>query len=165
MQHAADSAALGHHTWAARAVDASGNRDATPASGEFTVTVATPDPAPTVTPPPAVASPPKDEIKATTDTHKPSRRIAIPFTGGYRIGNVPRALGCRGTVTLDLKRGSRRLERRSARLDKHCRYKVTFKPTRTSVGTAKQLTVVAHFHGNRYLGATTNRFPVKVSPL
>ena len=115
-------------------------------------------------PPAVVPSVTTGAIKATTQTHKPSKTIAIPFSGGYKIGNVPRALGCRGTVTLDLKRGSKRLERRSAKLDKRCRYKVTFKPTRTSVGTAKQLTVVAHFHGNRYLGATTNRFPVKVSP-
>ena len=27
---------------------------------------------------------------------------------------------------------------------------------------AKTLTVAARFHGNRYLGATTNRFKVKV---
>ena len=95
-------------------------------------------------------------------TQKPSRRITIRFSGGYKIGNVPHALGCRGTLTLDLKRGSKRLERRSAKLDKHCRYKVTFKPERTSVGKSKQLIVVVHFHGNRYLGSTTNRFPVKV---
>jgi hypothetical protein len=30
------------------------------------------------------------------------------------------------------------------------------------IGKAKALTVVARFHGNRYLGATTNRFKVRV---
>ena len=160
---------VGTHTWTARAVDLSGNHDASPVSGHFTINPPHVDPRPPVEtvvadPPAVVPSVTTGAIKATTQTHKPSKTIAIPFSGGYKIGNVPRALGCRGTVTLDLKRGNKRLERRSAKLDRRCRYKVTFKPTRTSVGTAKQLTVVAHFHGNRYLGATTNRFPVKVSP-
>jgi hypothetical protein len=33
---------------------------------------------------------------------------------------------------------------------------------RKTLGTAKQLTVVVRFHGNRYLGRTSNSFPVRV---
>jgi hypothetical protein len=151
----------GASTFAVRATDLSNNTDATPASTTFS-----PDPPPlehpgqpNPDPPVAIPSPaPAPAPKKKT----PSHIVTIPFKGGYRIGNLPRGRACNGKITLELRKGKRVLERRSTRLNKRCRYTTTFKVKRTMLGKATQLTVVVRFHGNRYLGRTTNRFPVLV---
>ena len=143
-----------------RAVDFTGNVDPTPAT--FTPGPPAPLPtvvvvAPTVTPVP-VATPAPTAIPPK----KPSKLVTITFTGAYKIGKIARARGCRGALTLDLRHGKTLLQRRSGKLDSRCRYKTTFSVARTKVGSAKQLTVVVRFRGNKYLAATTDRFPVRV---
>jgi hypothetical protein len=93
---------------------------------------------------------------------KPSAVVKLTFKNGYSTIGLSRARACRGRVTLELKRGTRLLVKRTVRLDRRCRYSTTFKVKRAKLGGAKKLTVVARFHGNRYLGRTTNRFTVAV---
>jgi hypothetical protein len=111
----------------------------------------TPTPVPTVTP-------------TATPTPRPPAKpvVEISFRSGYSPAGVSRARACKGRVSLELRRGKKVLQRRATRLDKRCRYAVTFSVKRTAAGKAKSLTVVARFHGNRHFGATTNRFTVKV---
>jgi hypothetical protein len=149
------------HTFAVRATDLSKTTDASPATVSLGSTAPPPDP-PVVTPqpvPPVITAP---APKRAPKPKRPSRSVSIPFKGGYRIGNLPRTRACNGKITLELRKGKRVLERRSTRLNKRCRYTTTFKVKRTTLGKARQLTVVVRFHGNRYLGRTTNRFPVLV---
>ena len=114
-------------------------------------------PAPTPTPSPQPSPTPSPSPKAAS---KPV--VEIAFRSGYSPAGVSRARACRGRVTLELRNGKKVLQRRSTRLDKRCRYAVTFTIRRKTIGKAKTLTVVARFHGNRHFGATTNRFKVKV---
>jgi hypothetical protein len=115
---------------------------------------ATPTPTPTAQPP--VATPTPNPVP------KPGPRIEIAFRSGYSAVGLPRRKACKGRVSLQLRKGKQVLVRRTVKLDKRCRYAVTFSLRRTRVGSARTLTVVARFHGNRYLGATTNRFKVRV---
>jgi hypothetical protein len=114
-----------------------------------------PAPTPAPAPPPSPAPSP-----APKSTPKPI--IEIAFRSGYSPAGVSRARACRGRVTLELRRGKKVLQRRATRLNKRCRYAVSFSIKRKRIGKAKTLTVVARFHGNRHFGATTNRFKVKV---
>ena len=92
----------------------------------------------------------------------PSKTVSVPFSGGYKVGTLPRTLACRGVVTLENQLSKTVIARRSTKLDRRCRYKAAFTVTRKRLGKAKRLTVVVRFHGNRYLGRATNRFTVKV---
>lgn len=78
------------------------------------------------------------------------------------MGNIPRAKACRGSLILELRNGKKLLDKRTAKLDRRCHFKTTFKPKRTAVGTKKRLSVLLRFKGNRYLGGTTHRFTVRV---
>jgi hypothetical protein len=143
--------------FAVRAVDFTGNVDPTPATRAPDPPAPQPivvsqAPVPTATPP----SPPPVPVK------KPSRLVTIAYSGAYKIGKISRSRGCRGALTLELKHGKTLLQRRSGRLDSRCRYRTTFSVTRAKVAGARQLTVVVRFHGNHYLAARTDRFPVRV---
>ena len=86
--------------------------------------------------------------------------MTIRFDGGYNLPpGVSRARACRGSITLTLKRGNHILIRRRVNLDRRCRFKTTFKVRRTTLKSAKRLTVVQHFNGNRTLGPRTDRSP------
>ena len=108
-------------------------------------------PTPVLTPAPVVPAP-----------VPPKPVVEIDFHGRYSPSGLSRAKACSGRVTLELRRGRTVIDRAATRLDRRCRYAVTFSFRRTRIGKAKSLTVVARFHGNRYLGATTNRFTVRV---
>ncbi len=146
--------------FAVRAVDFTGNTDPTPA----TFTPAPPAPEPIVIAPAATPAP--LATPAPTPTRiapkKPSKLVTITYSGAYKIGKISRSRGCRGALTLELRHGRTLLQSRSGKLDSRCRYKTTFSVARTKVGSAKQLTVVVRFRGNKYLAATTDRFPVRV---
>ena len=163
--------AAGQHTFSVRATDRAGNVDPTPAVLTFTTHVpdAPADPqTPTPTPTPQATTPratPTPEPVARPKPNPLPSVLSIPFQNGYQIGSVSRKKGCRGKLTLELKLGKRVLDRRSTKLDGRCRYKVAFRVKRTQVGSAKRLTVVVRFHGNRYLGKVTNRFTLPVSAL
>ncbi len=119
---------------------------------------ATETPIPEVTPSPT----PKPDVPVSASA-KPSARVSIPFSSGYRTPGVPRAKACRGeSVTVSLQLSGRELSRRRARLSATCRYRTTFTVARSRIGKRTTLTVVVRFRGNRWLGATSNRFTVKV---
>jgi hypothetical protein len=102
-------------------------------------------------------------VSTPTATPAPAKPVVeIRFRSRYSPSGVPRAKACKGRVTLQVLRGKTVLDRAAAKLDRRCRYAVTFSFRRTRLGSAKKLTVLARFHGNRYLGATTNRFTVTV---
>ena len=108
---------------------------------------ATPTPAPTAAPTPVPA---------------PTPVVKIVFRGRYSPSGLTRAKACKGRVKLQLRLKRTVLDRAATKLDRRCRYEVRFSFKRAKIGKAKSLTVVARFHGNRYLGATTNRFTVRV---
>ena len=118
---------------------------------------ATPAPLPQPDPVPSQPQP-----SAPPPAPKPSRFVEIAFKSGYSTTGISRTRACRGRVTLELRNGKRVLVKRAVRLDRRCRYATTFRVERTRIGSAKRLTVIARFHGNGYLGATSNRFTVKV---
>ena len=132
---------------------------ATPSATPIPDPQSTPEPG---TPPVATANPaPTPKPSPGQRTVVPSRFISVPFEGAYRIGKLSRAKACKGRVTLELRRGKVVLGRATTRLDRRCRYSATFSIGRARVGKAKVLVVVARFHGNRYLGATKNRFTIQ----
>jgi hypothetical protein len=91
-----------------------------------------------------------------------SRLVEISFRSGYSTVGLRRSRACRGRVTLELRKGKTLLARTTVTLDRHCRYKTRFSVRRSAVGATKTLTVIARFRGNRFLGATSNRFTVRV---
>jgi hypothetical protein len=54
------------------------------------------------------------------------------------------------------------LQRKTVKLNRSCRFRVSFRVRRKAVGTAKQLTVIQRFHRNRALDPRTDRFTVRV---
>jgi hypothetical protein len=135
--------------------------------------VPTPTPTPAATPEatadPQPSSPPPDEgvtiapTPVATPRPKPAAKDAkIVFRNGYRVAARLRASSCRGKVSLELRRGKAVLAKRTTTLDGQCRFGATFTVGWGRIGNVKTLTVVAHFHGNRHFGATTNRFVVPV---
>jgi hypothetical protein len=108
---------------------------------------------------PAPGGPPPGHKKKKK---RKSKFVKIRFHSAYDPGSAPRAKACRGSLSLTLKRGKHRLQRRSARFDRRCRYRTTFKVRRSRIGNAKRLTVFVHFGGNRYLGSAADSFSVKV---
>ena len=127
-------------------------------------TAAAPEPTPTATPAPDPPAPavtlPAPRVTATPAPAAKSVRIV--FSKAYRVTVKQRAAYCRGKVSLELRRGKAVLDRTTAKLDANCRFGATFTVGWSRVGSVKTLTVVAHFHGNRHFGATTNRFVVPV---
>jgi hypothetical protein len=87
----------------------------------------------TPTPTPTPASTP-----TPSPTTKPSKNVTFAYTGRF----TP-ARACRGTVTLSLKAGTRTLATKRVRLDRKCRYKVSFTVTRTRLGKATRVTIMA----------------------
>src|SRR3954467_2720941 len=90
------------------------------------------------------------------------KMVTIPFSGAYKIGNIPASQGCKGRLVIDLQRGKKRLARKTTPLRATCQYRVTFRVKASAVGTATKLTVIVRFKGNKRLGPTTNRFNVTV---
>jgi hypothetical protein len=72
------------------------------------------------------------------------------------------ATACRGCGALLLRAGSRVLARKTARLDRRCRYSATFRILRAAAGRRSVLAVVARFRGNRYLAPTRATYQVRV---
>jgi hypothetical protein len=100
---------------------------------------------------------------STTPALPPQSALArIPYAGGYaRAASTSRA--CRGQVSLSLKRGTQLLQRRIARLDRRCHFRVTFRVTREQIGDATQLVVVRRRGGSRT--TATVRVPTAASEL
>jgi hypothetical protein len=65
-------------------------------------------------------------------------RVKFAFTGRF----TP-ARSCRGTVTLALKAGTKSVATKRVKLDRKCRYTVSFDVPRARLGTAKNVTVTA----------------------
>ncbi|HEY6891485.1 MAG TPA: kelch repeat-containing protein [Solirubrobacter sp.] len=142
--------------------------------GLGTATGMAPTPTPTSTPPATPEATPEpqpssrpDLVASVTPTPVPTPKAAakdarIVFRNGYRVAAKLRASSCRGKVSLELRRGKAVLAKRTTRLDGQCRFGATFTIGWGRIGNVKTLTVVAHFHGNRHFGATTNRFVVAV---
>ncbi|HEY6891484.1 MAG TPA: PKD domain-containing protein, partial [Solirubrobacter sp.] len=122
----------------------------------------TPLPISELSPAPPAATP----TAAPTHTpapRKPSKNRSIKFSRGYVTPGVSRAKACHGKVTLTLKTGKKTLASRTARLDSKCRYSATFSVRRSLLEGRSSLTVIVKFGGNKYLGATTNRFTIRLT--
>lgn len=72
------------------------------------------------------------------DDPTPSTRVTFAYTGRF----TP-ARSCKGTVTLALKAGTKTLATKRVKLDRKCRYKVSFTIVRTRLGKATKVKVSA----------------------
>ena len=142
--------------------------DANTATGHHVVrltgTGAAPTPSPTpVTPVPTTAPTPTPAATPKRAPKPPSVRVAIPFRSSFAPPpGLSRSQACRGKVTVQLRVGKRTIATRTARLDRRCRYAVTFDVARVAARGRSRLKVVARFHGNRYLAATRATYEVRV---
>jgi hypothetical protein len=68
----------------------------------------------------------------------PSTRVSFAYTGRFTPGR-----SCRGTVTLTLKAGTKTLATKRVKLDRKCRYKVSFTVARTRLGKATKVRIRA----------------------
>ncbi|HEX8121333.1 MAG TPA: Ig-like domain-containing protein [Solirubrobacteraceae bacterium] len=85
---------------------------------------------------------------------KTDRRVPFRFTTSGRLtlpAGVTPALGCKGTVTVQIKSGANTISTRRAKVDANCRYRsrVSFGVTRRLIGN--RLTARATFGGNDVL--------------
>ncbi len=105
---------------------------------------------------------PIPDASATPAPPPQSALTRIPYAGGYaRAARTSRA--CRGRVSLSLKRGAQLLQRRTARLDRRCHFRVTFRVTREQIGDATRLAVVQRRGSSR--ATATVRVPPAASDL
>ena len=143
--------------------------DANTAAGHHVVRLAgTGTAAPVATPTPVTPVPTTVPTPSPTATPKPapkpsSVRVAIPFRSSFAPPpGLTRKKACSGKVTVQLRAGARTIATRTARLNRRCRYKVTFDIPRAAARGRSRLKIVARFHGNRYLAATRATYEVQV---
>jgi uncharacterized repeat protein (TIGR01451 family) len=125
-------------TAVASGVDTVANTAVTSARVSTEIAVSSPAPVPTAVPQPAPSP-----TATPTPAPKPSTRVKFSYTGRF----TP-ARSCRGTVTLTLKTGTKKVATKRVKLDRKCRYKVAFDVARSSLGKATTVTVTAKA-GNR----------------
>jgi hypothetical protein len=120
--------------------------------------VVTPPPAVTVTPPPppppvvskpAAAKSVSTKAKPTRDRSKP---YAFTFSGKVTLPTgVTKANGCKGTVTITLKKGKKTVTSKKATVRKDCTYSAKVKVTKKA-----KMTASAKFGGNAAVGAKSS---------
>ncbi|MDA0161464.1 hypothetical protein OM076_14400 [Solirubrobacter ginsenosidimutans] len=100
-------------------------------------TIPTGTPAPTSAPTSPSATTP---VPAT----KPSTRVKFAYTGRFSP-----ARACRGTVSLTLTAGKKRVAVKKVKLDSRCRFKVSFDVARSRLAKATKVTVTAKATGKK----------------
>jgi hypothetical protein len=124
--------------------------------------VVTPPPAVTVTPPPPPPPPPPAVVskpaaaKSVSAKVKPARDRSKPyaFTFSGKVAlptGVSNANGCKGTVTITLKKGKKTITSKKATVRKDCTYSAKVK-----VKSKAKMTAAAKFGGNAAVGAKTS---------
>ena len=126
-----------------------------------------PPPPPAAVPPPPIAvTPPPAAITRRpgrlTASVTPARDLRAPFrfrTFGRltRPSGISRAVGCRGRVSVQIKRGNVTISTRRVTLSRTCTYsaRVTFQNSRRFARTIKRLKFTARFLGNARISPTT----------
>ena len=84
-----------------------------------------------------------------------SGRLALPST-------VTAARGCRGTITLEIRRGGATVGLRRASLRADCSYRLTATVSAAALRQATRLTVLGRFEGNATLTPASTRRSVRV---
>lgn len=95
----------------------------------------TQSPSPSPTPTPTTVD---DDESLTPATTRPSTRVKFSYTGRLRP-----VTACRGNVTLTLKAGTKKVATKKVRLDRNCRFKVSFDVARSRLNSATRVTVTA----------------------
>ena len=103
---------------------------------------------------------PKARPRSLTVRVTPRRDRRLPFRyvfrGRLRLPtSVPASRGCGGRVTIQLRRGKRKVATRRARLSRSCRYRkvVSFRSTRRLRASKGRLRVTTTFRGNAVLSS------------
>jgi hypothetical protein len=92
--------------------------------------------------------------------------VLIPFRSGFLLPpGYTRARGCTGAVDVTLKLRRTVLARKTVRLNARCRYSVLFTIRRQRLRSARVVTVVVTFRGNRVLAAVTRTYRVRLPPV
>jgi len=147
----------GLHTLQARAGNTFGEQDPTPAQRSWIVTAPSPgQPSP---PPPTSPRPPASPPDpAKWFTASLTRTMWIPPQLRRQRASV-----CRGEIQATLRRGRTRLAIKSVRLNRRCRYTVSFRVAEPRLRGARTVTIRVRFLGNDYLAATKPKsYRVKV---
>jgi hypothetical protein len=143
-----------------------------PSAGSYTVTVAFKDRAgnagtasKSVTVTPAIAAalpkmrlPKKAPAKATIK----GKQVRFAIKGRLTLpSTVAAAQGCKGTVTLQIRKGTRTRASKKVKLSPGCVFRATITVKRSRLGTAKPKLRVA-FGGNAAVGAAARTYTVKI---
>jgi hypothetical protein len=143
-------------------------------------TAPAPEPAPTTTPPaepvptapaptapgqpaPPAPAPAPSEPQDSPATRRVANRIVIPFRSGFQLPpGIRRGEACRGRVRVVLRIGRRVIAVQTVRLNRRCRYTVTFRIRRARLRGARTVTVFARFAGNAVLGAAGRVYRLRI---
>ncbi len=103
---------------------------------------------------------PKARPRSLTVRVRPRRDRKLPFryviSGRLRLPTgVSAALGCRGRVAIQVKRGKRKITARQAKVSRSCRYRkaISIKSTRRLRASKGRLKVTTSFRGNAVLSS------------
>lgn len=103
----------------------------------------TPRGVPTPAPTPAVPAPPVVNIPRIAVPAPTVPSVAtLPFKRTLKVKKSLRAKACRGSLTLELRNGTRVLDKRTVKLSRKCALKASFRVQRTLIGSGTKLTVV-----------------------
>jgi hypothetical protein len=135
--------------------------DAAPAITPPTTTT----PGATTSPPPATRLP-----AATLPRRAPtvrfvrtSRGVLVRVGGGIALPRgVSRSTGCRGRVTITIRRGSRSIGRRTVRLNRRCRYGGAIRVADARLRGARRVRIAVRFDGNGRVRAVARAYGVRV---
>jgi hypothetical protein len=90
-------------------------------------------------------------------------RVRITFDGKLgRPAGVSAGLGCRGKVVATVRRGNKRIARKSLRLTRSCRFHGAAVLSRKRVKQARKLGLTLRFGGNAALARTSRAYRVKI---
>jgi hypothetical protein len=124
-------------------------------------------PGPIVNPPIVQPARPKGRVPRGAAKAKRIRRGRVRLTVAGRLGlptGVTAAQGCRGSIRVTVRRGKKRIARKSTPVRSTCRFRRVGVLSRKQVKRARRLGVTLRFGGNAALASGSRTFKVKVRP-
>jgi hypothetical protein len=118
--------------------------DGAPISSNTVTTTVSGSAPPIVVPRPDQTPVPTGPSATPDGTPSPSTRVKFAHTGRFSP-----ARSCRGTVTLTLTAGKKKVATKKVRLNSKCRFKVSFDVARTRLAKATKVTVSAKATGKK----------------
>ncbi len=157
---------VGVVAWATASI---GNADirVTAIGPEAPVDPVAPAAAPILSPPPGIAPPAKPKGRLAKKAPKAKRitrgRVRITLDGKLaRPAGVGTAQGCRGSIVATVRRGNKRIARKSLPVSRSCRFHRAVVLSRKKVKQSHKFSVTLRFSGNAALAGATRTYKVKL---